>query len=257
MLLHRIFAVAVLFFMAGCHEQTASNDTVCIFAAASTSQAVEEICDRFEDQTGLKTRLSFASSATLANQILNGAPADLFLSANLEWGDKLIEFGKAKELRTIFGNRLVGVCPESDDNSWVPKKLSDLADDRIGKIAIADADSVPAGIYAKRAMVHVGIWEDVRDKLVYGANVRQSLAMVESGAVDIGLIYKTDTAIATKVKMVFEVDSKASGPIHYAIARTNKGEHNSAANKIMEFMDSEIGASIFAKHGFVISVQGE
>ncbi len=229
-----------------------------LFAAASTIDAVEEVCTQFATHENVKVQTSFAGSSTLATQILNGAQADLFLSASLDWVDELKRRGMVHRSWAALGNQLVCIRaanskPVNGNQSDVAS-LEDLLDDRVKRIAIADPDTVPAGIYAKHALTKLGIWQQVSKKCVYAAHVRQTLSQVESGAVDFGIVYKTDAGISPTVEVVFEISHDLSGPIRYGLVLTQHGQLNDKAVELFEMMCSDSSKQTFQKYGFVVGV---
>ena len=236
----------------GCHNQS-EKSKILVFAAASSNDAVSEICNQFESQSNINVQTSFAGSSTLATQILNGAQADLFLSANLPWIEKLQSEDKVNQVNRIIGNQLVVISAIGDKPDWQPKQLEDLVDHRIVRIAIADPDSVPAGIYAKQALESTDIWNQTRQKCVYSAHVRQTLSQVESKAVDIGIVYKTDAKISSNVQVLFEIPHELTGAIEYGLALTEHGQEDDPSQQLYEFFNSKFSNQVFKKHGFVVS----
>ena len=250
-----IVAMLVLPGTVGCSRST-SQPEVLVFAAASSNESVNEICQLYESQSqeSVNVGTSFAGSSTLATQILNGADADLFLSANLLWVEQLEKIGAVKKVNKTVGNQLVVISSVNGrDSDWVPSRLADLADARVKRIAIADPDSVPAGMYAKTAMEKLEVWQAVKPKLVYGIDVRQTLAHVENAAVDFGVVYRTDANISSHVKVVFEIPIDLTGPIEYGLVLTTHGHDNPASRRFFEFMDSDNSKRIFEKHGFIVT----
>lgn len=222
---------------------------VTIFAAASTQQAVEAILHEFERlNPDVKVRASFASSSAAAEQIARGAPAELFLSANRHWADFLKGKRLLAEQHDLLGNQLVAIEPV--DAAWHAGTPEDLLKDEISHIAIGDPDSVPAGIYAKQALVKLELWDSLEDKMVAGSDVRQALAMVETGAAEAGIVYSTDAAISNKVKTAFPFARELTEPIIYPLALTKRGVKNSAAREFYHFLQSSSAATVFRQSGF-------
>src|ERR1700720_4726950 len=176
-----------------------------VHAAASLSDAMNEIGRAYEKQSGDKLRFNFGASSMLARQIEEGAPGDLFFSADeakmdaLEKKDLLVPGTR----RSLLSNLLVIVVPA--DASAAPKSAADLAKPEFKKIALAEPQTVPAGIYAREYLQKLGLWDAVKEKVVPTENVRAALAAVESGNVDVGIVYKTDSLISKKVKVAVEI----------------------------------------------------
>lgn len=223
-----------------------------VFAAASLTDALREIAATYERSEGDRIVLNLGASSALARQIQEGAPADLFLSADEE---KMNSLEKKKLLlpgtrRSVLSNTLVIVVP--DDSSLKISDAKDLAAPGIRAIALAEPQSVPAGIYAKEYLRKLGIWSRVIDRVVPTENVRAALAAVESGNVDAGIVYKTDAAIAKKIRIAHEVP-RAEGPaISYPFAVLAEAEQPAAARKFLAYLESSAALAVFRKYGFLI-----
>lgn len=225
---------------------------ITVFAAASTTNALTEAATAFTDQGGGKVVLSFASSAALAKQIENGAPADLFLSANAKWMNYLAEkkVVAAESVFDLLGNSLVMVAPAP---GAVPvaigsdMKLAELLGD--GRLALGDPDHIPAGIYAKQALTALGQWGSVESKLARTNDVRAALALVERGEVPFGIVYSTDAAISDKVAIVGTFPAFSHQPITYPVGIV-AGRGSDAARAFLAFLKTDAAKAIFAKHGF-------
>ena len=225
---------------------------VSIFAAASTTSAVEEIGSLYQDRRLGRIVSSFASSSTLAKQIVNGAPADIYLSASVEWMDYLAHRGAVdrRSRLDLLTNRLILVAPADQDFSTVIAPGFPLAKslgDR--RLALGDPDHVPAGIYAKVALQTLGVWQTVADRLAPAANVRAALALVERGEVAAGIVYRTDAAISPRVKVVGEFPESSHPTIVYPVAMVN-GRNEPDIERFMAFLRSKPAAQVFRRHGF-------
>jgi molybdate transport system substrate-binding protein len=230
-------------------NQEPSTREVLVFAAASTQESMQTIAKEFEGQNpGVKVRASFASSSTLAQQINSGASADLFLSASRQWMNFLQEKKRIAEECNLLGNQLVAVVRA--DAAISIAKPADLLESEVGHIAMAEPDSVPAGIYAKQALRKLGLWEKLQDKVVPGDDVRHALAMVETGAVEVGIVYATDAAVSQKVKLAFPFDADLTDPIVYPLAMLKQGVANSEAREFYHFLQSPSAATVFRQSGF-------
>ena len=226
---------------------------VTVFAAASTTNAITDI-NRLYDEKGLgKITVSFAASSTLAKQIDNGAPADVYISANVKWMDYLVERDLIEPTtrRDLLSNRIVLIAPTGsrlgEVNIAKGFALAALLDK--GRLSLGDPEHVPAGIYGKKALISLGVWDSVKDKLAPAKDVRSALVLVERDEAPIGLVYATDAAITSKVRVIgrFPIDSHP--PITYPVAAI-KGHDNEAARRYLDFLSSPEAATIFTRYGF-------
>ena len=235
--------------------QVAAADTgPLVFAAASLRESMNEAADAFAATGAPKPVVSFAGSSTLAKQIENGAPADLFVSADEAWMDYLAD----KKLivpasRAPFvSNKLVLIAPAGQPLKVDIKKgfaLDKLLGD--GKLAMADPNSVPAGRYGKAALIKLGVWPSVESKVVQGEDVRAALTFVERGEARAGIVYSTDAEASQKVTVAGLFPANSHAPISYPLALI-AGRSNPDAVKFRTFLLSAKGKAIFAKHGFIV-----
>lgn len=221
-----------------------------VFAAASLTDALKEMAPEYEKATGDKLVLNLGASSTLARQIQEGAPADLFLSADEAKMDglekrKLLLAGTR---RSVLSNTLVVVVPA--DSSLRISGPADLVSVRA--LALAEPQTVPAGIYAKDYLKSKGLWIKVIDRVVPTENVRAALAAVESGNVDAGIVYKTDAGISRKVKIAYEVPVAESPKISYPFAVLAGSGHREAARRLLDWLHSPPALAVFRKYGFLI-----
>ena len=229
-----------------------SDDRVMVFAAASTTGAMLEVADRFAAAGLGRVTASFASSSTLARQIENGAPADVFISANEQWMDYLAERGRIDVASRVdfLGNGLVLVAPRDGplDLAIAPgfPLAAALGD---GRLALADPDHVPAGMYAKAALVSLGVWESVRSRLAPMANVRAALVLVERGEVAAGIVYATDAAASAEVVVVGAFPPATHPPVTYPLALVTG---SAAARRFRDFLGRAEARAVFAKYGFTL-----
>jgi molybdate transport system substrate-binding protein len=233
----------------------AEAETVTVFAAASTTNAVTEIGQLFENGKTGKFRTSFASSSTLAKQIEQGAPADVFISADKKWMDYL-ETRKMIEPDTRFdllGNRIVLIAPKGSPINRIDirpgfdlvKLLSD------GRLAMGDPDHVPAGIYGMQALEKLGVWSSIEKRVARAKDVRAALALVERGETPLGLVYSTDAAISDKVKVVGVFPNESHPPIVYPAAIV-AGRKSDVAGRFIGFLKSPEAKAVFEKYGFTV-----
>lgn len=234
---------------------TATSEPVIVFAAASTTNAMMDCIDAYAGHYQGDVVTSFASSSTLAKQIDNGAPAHIYLSANIKWMDYLAQ----KDLLVpgsrinLLGNRIVLIEPLSGAIQKIDVKPGFSLVEALGdsRLAIGDPDHVPAGIYGKQAFVFLGVWEQVKSRLAPMKDVRAVLSLVERGEVPLGQVYATDAAVAKKVRIVgtFPADSHSS--IIYPVA-VIKGRLNPDVERFMDFLRSPQSADVFKGYGFEV-----
>lgn len=237
----------------GGSEPGRAAPTVTVYAAASLTDVVQELADRFEESEGVKVRASFAASSTLAQQILRGAPADLFLSASRDWMDHLEEAGilEPGSRRDLLANRLVLVSPSGALVAVRLERGFDLAGAFEGRLAVGDPDAVPAGIYARRALESLGFWEILRERLAVAAHVRGALALVERRECLLGAVYSTDAAMSEGVAVVAEFPEEATGPIVYPVAAVG-GRLRPEVRAFLLSLFSTRARRVFEERGFTV-----
>jgi molybdate transport system substrate-binding protein len=234
--------------------QGASSDTVVVFAAASLKTALDAAGKQWTAATGKKIVFSYAASGALAKQIENGAPADLFASADLKWMDyaaekKLI----VPESRTpLLGNTLVLIAPKDQASDLKIAKGFKLAE-ALGdsRLATGDPKSVPAGMYTQTALTSLGVWEAVGPKIAGADNVRGALAFVARGEARFGIVYRTDAISEPKVRVVDTFPSDSHPPIIYPFALTTTSK-NPAAADFLAFLKTPAAAKVFETEGFAV-----
>jgi len=226
--------------------------TVMVFAAASLTETLKEIASAYEQQAGDKIVFNFGASSTLARQIEEGAPVDIFFSADEAKMDALDKKGLiVKETRkSRLSNSLVIVV--AADSSIQVRSANELARADIKRIALADPKTVPAGIYAKEYLEKAKVWDAVEKRVVPTDNVRAALSAVESGNVEAGIVYKTDANISKKVKVTYEVPIKDGPAISYPMAVVKGTEHSAAARKFLNYLASDQARQVFEKAGFIV-----
>lgn len=223
-----------------------------VSAAASLKDALEEIQPVYQGKNPqIHLNFSFASSGALQTQIEQGAPADIFFSAaekqmnNLE-EKKLILTDTRKSL---LKNQLVLILPKKSALSIA--SFTDLTDASVKRIGIGAPESVPAGQYAKQSFTHIGIWNKIENKLVFGTNVRTILTYVETGNVDAGLVYRTDTVVSDQVKIVAVAPEGSHTPIIYPAAVLAESKQIEAAKAFLTYLTTPESITVFEKYGFV------
>jgi molybdate transport system substrate-binding protein len=235
--MRRLFLLAFLFL-----TTAVAAAEVRVFAAASLREAVEEIAASYKPD---RIVFSFGASSMLARQIQEGAPADLFLSADEAKMSALVTQGLVKQRVSVLSNSLVVVVPKrGGKNVTSPRQLPTL-----GRIALAEPSSVPAGIYAREWLRRLGLWERIRPNVIPTDNVRSALAAVESGNVDAAIVYKTDARISKEVRVAYEVPHAETPSISYPFGIVND---TPAARRFFAHLRSKAALSIFAKHGFIV-----
>ncbi|MCC9607878.1 molybdate ABC transporter substrate-binding protein [Blastopirellula sp. JC732] len=228
-------------------DQARSRRTILVLAAASLTDAVEEAADAWEEESGEKVRISFGPSNALAQQILAGAPADIYLSANEQWADALAEQDRVEKRVALLSNRLVWIVPKENRAGIAdPSEIAAKAK----RIALA-GENVPAGIYADQSLHASGLYDEVAKRIVRGNDVRTTLAYVEQGEVDAGIVYATDAAITDRVTTLGELDPASYDPIRYP-AILLKGAEPAEAKEFFAFLQSPAAQEIFARHHFVV-----
>lgn len=225
---------------------------VTVFAAASLTDVLKAAATTYEKQSSDKIVFNFGASSLLERQIEEGAPTDIFFSADEAKMDRLATKGFIlKDTRkSRLSNALVII--ESDDSDLKITSPADLARPAVRRIALADPKAVPAGIYSKEFLQRENLWDKVQPKIVPVDNVRAALAAVESGSIDVGMVYKTDASISKRVKIAYEVPA-ASGPkISYPIAVVKNSKQVEPARKFVDYLGSDDAAKLFESYGFIV-----
>lgn len=245
--------LAALLVLAGMAVPAAAQDkAITIFAAASMKNALDEIDAAFTARTGIKVTASYAASSTLAKQIEQGAPADMFISADTAWMDYA---GAKKSINessrmNLLGNSLVLIAPKDSkiDNVAIAPgfDLARLAGD--GRIASGDVKSVPAGKYARAALEKLGAWQAAEPKFAMADNVRAALTLVARNEAALGIVYSTDARIEPSVKIVGTFPADSHPAIIYPVAATATAKPQ--ALDYLAFLRSTAAKHIFERHGF-------
>ena len=228
---------------------TVALSTVRLFAAASLTDSLEEIIDLFKaSHPGVRVVPQFGASNDLARQVLAGAPAHLFFSADERQMDRAVAGGSIEEgsRRDVLSNQLVIVAGRAAGNPI--RSPGDL--ERGGRIALADPEAVPAGVYARQYLEKLGLWDGVRAQVVPTLDVRAALAAVASGNVDAGFVYSTDAILEPRVRVAFEVPRDEGPRIAYPLALVRgAGEE---AQALYRFLISPEATAVFERYGFVV-----
>ncbi|MGA2541474.1 MAG: molybdate ABC transporter substrate-binding protein [Verrucomicrobiota bacterium] len=229
--------------------------SIVVFAAASLTDSLQEIARAYTRQSGEKVALNFGSSGTLARQIREGAPADIFFSADQAQMDSLEKQGliATGTRRQRLANSLVIVV--ADDSKLAIASAKDLTQPAVKRLALADPQTVPAGIYSKKYLEKLGLWPALSPKVVPTDNVRAALAAVGSGNVQAGMVYKTDAAISKHVKIACAVPPADGPAIIYPVAMVTDSKDPAAARKFLDYLNSTEATRVFEKFGFLIPKQ--
>lgn len=248
--LRQVCSIAALFLMTA--PPAASADNIVVSAAASLTDALKEIGRMYQSKSKNRVTFVFASSSTLARQIEAGAPADVFFSADVQTLNALERNGRLEPgtRKQLLSNQLVIIVPA--DKPTLVNSPEDLLDSRVRRIALAEPSSVPAGVYTKAYLESLGLWDKVKPKVVPVLDVRATLASVESGNVEAGLVYKTDAASSKRVKTVFEVPIGKGPKIIYPVAILKESKSKAAAKEFLNVMVSPSGSDVFRRYGFVV-----
>lgn len=235
-------------------DRTASSGTVVVFAAASLKTALDAIGTKWSAASGNRVTFSYAASGPLAKQIENGAPADIFVSADLKWMDYLADktLIQPASRRTLLGNTLVLIAPAgttSDIRIAKGFKLGEAIGD--GKLATGDPKSVPAGTYARAALTSLGVWDTVAPKIAGADSVRAALAFVARGEAPYGIVYRTDANSEPKVKVLDTFPADSHPPIVYPVALTATSKTPAAAD-FLAFLGGPEAAKVFEAEGFTV-----
>lgn len=230
---------------------------VTVFAAASLSNALQNVGKAYQEKTGNALKFSFAASSVLAKQIEAGAPAQIFISADERWMDYLADAKLiAPETRVSpIGNRLVLIAPA--DSTVSPVAIDAGLDiealaGRDGRIAVGDPQHVPAGTYAQQALENLKLWKKAEPRLVRTDNVRAALALVETGEAPLGIVYATDAAASKRVKVIGTFPIEGHTRITYPFAMI-AGQDGSEAKQVFNFVTSDEALAIFSRHGFALT----
>jgi molybdate transport system substrate-binding protein len=213
---------------------------------------MKEIGAAYEKESGDKVQFNFGASNMLTRQIEEGAPADLFLSADEAKMDGLEKKGLllAGTRRSLLSNSLVIVV--AADAKLAPQSASDLTKPEYKKIALGEPQTVPAGIYAREYLQKLGLWDALREKVVPAESVRAALAAVESGNVEAGFVYKTDALISKKVKTAVEIPAADGPKISYPVAVLQSSQQTERAKKFEEYLAGPGARQVFEKFGFIV-----
>ncbi|EKO3838542.1 molybdate ABC transporter substrate-binding protein [Vibrio harveyi] len=222
-----------------------------VYAASSMTNAVNDIAQQFETKYDVTVTPVYGGSSSIARQILNGAPADIFISANTKWMDYLVKSKAVKNdsVTNLVRNSLVLITPKastiepfdfSDANAWNQALEGN-------RLALGNPVSVPAGMYAKESLTNLGVWKKLERQIAPAKNVRLALALVERGEAPLGVVYKTDALLTDKVKVVGEFANDTHADIIYPAAIV---KDSTQSEQFFEYLKSDDAKKVFAQYGF-------
>ncbi len=225
-----------------------------VFAAASLKEALDDAAAAYRKQTGVPVRVSYAASSALARQIEQGAPADVFFSADLEWMDYLQQRNRldVATRRSLLGNRLVLIAPRASkaqvDLRRPATLLAALGD---GRLAVGQTRTVPAGKYAKASLESLSLWNGVRPRLAESESVRAALMLVARGETPLGIVYASDAKAEPGVRVVATFPEDSHPPIVYPVAAL-RGARAAQATRFVQWLASPAADALFTKRGFTV-----
>lgn len=228
-------------------------EKVTVFAAASLTNAMEDIATAYK-QTNSDSDIafSFASSSVLARQIEQGAPVDIFMSADQQWMDYLLEKKITATKETLLKNSLVLIAPNESPLNQITVNKTTRWDEILPKnekLAVGDPDHVPAGLYTKESLTNLGVYQQLEPQLARASNVRDALMLVERGEAVLGAVYSTDAKISKNVKIIGEFPAETFAAIEYPITLITT--NNPSAQKFYDYLKSAEAKAIFEQYGFV------
>jgi molybdate transport system substrate-binding protein len=239
--------VALAFFLA--FSSSLLAEEVLVFAAVSLTDALKDVAVAYEKGSGDKLVFNLWASSMLARQIREGAPADLFLSADEAQMDGLEEAGLllSGSRRSLLSNTLV-IVVSSDGGPKITSPRDLLS---VRTLALAEPKIVPAGVYAKQYLEKLGLWDALASRVVPTENVRACLAAVEAGNADAGIVYRTDALISKRVRVAWAVTAEEGPRISYPVAVVKDAAHSGAAKRFAAYLASEPARAVFVKYGFL------
>jgi molybdate transport system substrate-binding protein len=240
--------------VSGVGPVAAQGRDVLVFAAASLKNALDDIAGQWQRETGKKVAISYAASNNLIKQIEQGAPADIFMSADVDWMD----YGRQKNLIkpetrvNLLGNKIVLIAPKDSALSLKVEQGFDLSGAlKGGRLAMGNVDAVPAGKYGKAALEKLGAWDGVKSRIAQSESVRAALLLVSRGETPLGIVYQTDAASEPAVKIVGTFPEDTHPPIIYPVALT-KDSNNAIAADFLKYIRSPAAKPAFEKQGFTV-----
>jgi len=234
----------------------AASDRLLVFAAASLKNALDDVVTAYESHHGGDVKVSYAGSSKLARQLQRGAPAAVYISANREWMDVLAEDGLIipDSRIALLHNAIVLAAPADSDTRIDMKPGFDIVDALDGApLAMANTEAVPAGIYGRQALQHLGVWQAVQSHVAQAANVRAALALVARGEARLGVVYASDAVAEDHVRTAGRFATDNHDPIVYSAAIMKSEVGNSRAQSFLAFLQGEAAGEIFRRWGFKLA----
>lgn len=236
--------------LSSCSQEKEEHIQMTISAAASMKDVLTELKELYEQNHQVDLLFNFGGSGALKQQIIQGAPVDLFISASKDHVDELVE--KEHILTNyhspLVANSLVLIAPKNDNS--IHLRLSHLQGQSIEKIAIGIPETVPAGSYAKEVLQNAKLWNQIEDKLIYTKDVSQVLTYVETKNVDAGIVYKTDALTSKKVEVTENINPSLHSPIMYYFGVLANTTNSKESKSLFEFLQSPTAQQVFTKYGF-------
>lgn len=250
--MRKSLSVMAIVFALAWTQANAWADEILVSAAASLTDVLNEIGKDYQSKSKNTVRFNYGPSSGLARQIEEGAPADIFFSADLPQMNNLDKNGRLEPgtQKNMLSNQLVIIVPADSKLSITSPK--DLLKADVKRIALAEPSSVPVGVYSSKYLTEEGLWDQVKPKVAVVQDVRATLASVESGNVEAGFVYKTDAAISKKVKIVYEVPLDKGPRITYPVALVKESKLKDAARDFLNYLSSPAAKASFKKFGFVV-----
>lgn len=247
----KIWFFIMILSLVACNPHTVQPNaapSIKVAAAADLTHAFKEIGEQFKNEKGIDVTFIFGSSGQLAEQIKQGAPFDIFASANVEYVDELVRDHVALEqTKNVYAFGRIGMAVK---DGVAVSSLQDVLKKEVKKVAIANPDHAPYGLAAKQALMKAGVWEQVEPKLVYGKNIADTLAYVESGNVEVAIVA---LALMKDHPLPFYlIDEHMHEPIRQAVVITKQTKHEKEAREFLAFLKGPTGTSIMKKYGFII-----
>lgn len=250
----------VSLFMTACSNENTTNATkekslseptkLTISAAVSLTDALKEIQSLYEKENNVELTFNLGGSGTLAQQILQGAPVDVFISANEKWMDTVEDEEQIMPTtrNDVTGNKIVLIAQKDSPLHYASFK--DISLDEVDQIAIGNPESVPAGSYTEQILRHIDLWDALESSFVYAKDVRQVLTYVESGNTDIGFVYESDARTSDTIKILANAEQDWHEPIIYPGAVLADTKNKEEATAFLQYLDTEAAQDIFKKYGF-------
>ena len=222
---------------------------ITVSAAASLKDALYEIGEHFQkDNPQIEVRFNFGASGSLSEQIKQGAPVDVFLSASEEKFQELVGKDLIDNKATLVSNEIVLISTSKTDFNL--KELSDITNEEIEKISIGTPSIVPAGTYAQQALEYYDVWQDIQEKIVYAKDVRQVTTYVETGNVQVGIVYKTDAMASDKVEIFTTIDAKSHDAITYPAGVLKSSKNKEESLLFFDYLQNDAMKKVWVQYGF-------